>query len=133
MRNTRSEIGQTWVPFLRVNFLHFLFFFCIHVGYKIDAHMSSYGSRNNLSNTCSKKALLWKNGIRHNLSDFLSICDDSIWKMYRIFLRIFFMKFIFLCSCFIYCFNVYFSYATRSSFSFSYTHCISTQRQLCYR
>ena len=41
---------------------------------------------------------LVKNGICHNLNDFLSFHDDSIWKLHRISLRIFFdfLEFIFI-------------------------------------
>ena len=38
---------------------------------------------------------LYKNGICHNLNDFLSSWHDSIWVLHRIFLRIFFVKLLF--------------------------------------
>ena len=58
-----------------------------------------------------KNELFMKNEIHYNLHDFLSICDDSIWKIYRIFLRIFFVQFIlFIFIFYIHILYLYFSF-----------------------
>ena len=57
-----------------------------------------------------------KNMNYHNLNETISSCNDSIWKMYRIFLRIFFYIFGFLegrCLTVKNCSKVLFIYCTR--------------------